>query len=184
MSPPDDYEWLGALEQFPTVLHARGSFLYDVNPDSLQKIIVSAMTGLQKDRRPTRITVADSPGYFEGVVKFRLGVANCDGFDVLDAHEEDRVLKRIENLGSFNILDLAVDLDYKVNDSRLHKIHRDRYILRMVFQTGRFEILVHHLKGLRRVEPDELVRIFIDQINSVLARGRYGQVEIESLKST
>ena len=142
------------------------------------------MTGLQKERRPTRITVADRPGYLEGVVKFRVGVANGDGFDVLDAHEEDRVLKRIENLGSFNILDLAINLDYKVSDSTLHKIHRDRYMLRMVFQPGRFEILVHHLKGLRRIEPDELVRLFIDQINSVLARGRYGQVELESLEST
>jgi len=172
------------LEQFPAVLHARGSFLYDVNPDSLQKIVISAMTGLQREGRRTRITVADRPGYFEGMVKFRLGIADGDGFDVLDAHEEERVLKRIENLGSFNILDLAFNLDYRVNDGRRHKIHRDRYILRLVFHPGRFEILVHHLMGLRRIEPDELVHLFVDQINSVLARGRYGQVELETLNST
>ncbi len=172
------------MEHFPTVLHARGSFLYDVNPDSLQKIIILAMTGLQKDERRTKITVADRPGYFEGIVKFRLGIADGDGFDVLDAHEEDRVLKRIENLSSFNILDLAFNLDYRVRDGTVHRIHRDRYILRLVFHPGRFEILVHHLRGLRRIEPDELVRLFVDQINSVLARARYGQVELESLNST
>lgn len=142
------------------------------------------MAGLQKDGRRTKITVADRPGYFDGIVKFRLGIANGDGFDVLDPNEEDRVLKRIENMGPFNILDLAFDLDYKINDSMLHKVHRDRYILRLVFQPGRFEILVHHLKGLRRVEPDELVHLFIDKINSVLARGRHSQVELESLNST
>ena len=184
VSTPDDSEWLGALEQFPKVLHARGSFIYDVNPDSLQKIVISVMAGLQKEGRRRRITVADKPGYFDGILRFRLGIADRGGFDVLDAREEDRVLKRIENLGSFNILDLAFNLDYRVNDGRLHKIHRDRYILRMVFHPGRFEILVHHLRGLRRVEPDELVLLFVDQINSVLARGRYGQVELESLNTT
>jgi hypothetical protein len=183
-STPDDWESLGALDQFPIVLHARGSFLYDINPDSLQKIVISAMADLQREKRQTKITVADRPGYFEGVVKFRLGIANGVGFDVLDAHEEDRVLKRIENLGPFNTMDLAFNLDYKINDRILHKVHRDRYILRLVFQPGRFEVLVHHIKGIRRVEPDELVRLFVERINSVLARGKYDHLELENLSST
>ena len=113
-----------------------------------------------------------------------MGVGNGDGFDVLDSREEERVLRRIENRGSFNTLDLAFQLHYSVNDNRQHRVHEDHYILRLVFQPGRVEVLVHHLKGVRRVEPDELIRLIIRELNVELTRGRYGQVELDSVDTT
>ncbi len=120
----------------------------------------------------------------KGQLTFRLGIGNGDGFDVLDSREEERVLNRIENRGSFNTLDLAFQLHYSVNDSRQHRVHEDHYIIRLVFQPGRVEVLVHHLKGVRRVEPDELIRLIIQELNVELARDRYGQVELDAVDIT
>jgi len=111
-------------------------------------------------------------------------MCNVDGLDVLDSKEVERVLHRIENRGSFNTLDLTIQLHYSVNDSRRHRVHEDHYILRLVFQPGRVEVLVHHLKGVRRVEPDELVRLIIQELNVELTRDRYGQVELEDVDIT
>ena len=175
---------LGVVDNFPTVLHARASFSFDIHPESLQKALVSALVSLQSNPKPREITVADRDGYSKGQLLFRLGVGNGGGFDVLDSKEEERVLHRIENLGPWHILDLVFQLHYYVGDDMHHRVHEDHYLLRLVFQPGRVEVLVHHLKGVRRVEPDELISLLVEELNVELIRKRYGQVELETVDIT
>ena len=175
---------LGFVDNFPTVLHARASFSFDIHPESLQKALVVALVSLQLNPRPREITVSDREGYSKGQLLFRLGVGNGGGFDVLDSKEEERVLHRIENLGPWHILDLVFQLHYSVGDDMHHRVHEDHYLLRLVFQPGRVEVLVHHLKGVRRVEPDELISLLVQELNVELIRKRYGRVELETVDST
>lgn len=176
--------WLGSLEKFPTVFHARASVLYELNDASLQKILVSALSFLQKNGKMREITIADREGYVRSNVRFRVGIGNLEAFDVLDLKEEDRVLKRIEQQGPFNMLDLSFNLHYSIEDGRLHKVHQDLYLLRLVFQPGRFEILLHHVKGVRRIESDELIRLFLSEVNAELVRNKYSELELETLVTT
>jgi len=176
--------WLGALHQFPTVLNARASFLYDINLDSLQKAIMSALGSLQRTPKTSEITIADLAGYSEGQVVFKLGIGNGDGFDSLDLKEEERVLQRLENHGPFATLDLAFHLHYMIDDGRRHRVHEDHYIVRLAFQPGRVEVLVHHLKGVKRIQPDELVHLVLRELNVELGKNRYPLLELESLNST
>src|SRR5260370_14733570 len=120
---------LGTVDNFPTVLHARASFSFDINPESLQKALVSALASLRTSPKPQEITIADRHGYLKGQLVFRLGIGNRDGFDVLDSKEEERVLHRIENRGSFNTLDVTIQLHYSVNDRRRHMFYEYDYIL-------------------------------------------------------
>jgi hypothetical protein len=180
----DEDPSLGVIDNFPTVLHARASFSFDINPESLQKVLVSALSSLQSNPKSREITLADRDGYLKGQVFFKLGVGNGDAFDVLDYKEEERVLHRIENLGPWHVLDLVFQLHYSIGDDMRHRVHEDHYLLRLVFQPGRVEVLVHHLKGVRRVEPDELISLLVQELNIELIRKRYGQVELETVDST
>ena len=130
------------------------------------------------------ITVADRGGYSEGRVEFRIGIGNGDGFDILDAREVQRVLGRIENLGAFAKLDVSFHLSYKITDGMAHRVRGDDYLLRLVFQDGRVELLVHHLKGIRRIESRELLELLIGRLNMELGRMRFEPVELESVSST
>lgn len=176
--------FLGVIDTFPTVLHGRASFSFDINPESLQKALVSALASLRTNPQTRDITVADRNGYMKGQLTFRLGIGNGDGFDVFDSKEEERVLHRIENRGPLNILDLLFQLHYSVSGEGPHRVHEDHYILRLVFQPGTVEILIHHLKGVRRVEPDELLGLLIRELNVELTRNRYGEVQLESVQIT
>ena len=175
---------LGVIDTFPTVLHGRASFSFDINPESLQKAVVSALASLRANPQPRDISVADRNGYLKARLIFRLGIGNGDGFDVFDSEEEERVLHRIENRGPLNILDLLFQLHYSVSGDGSHRVHEDHYILRLVFQPGRVEILIHHMKGIRRVEPDELLGLLIQELNLELTRNRYGEVKLESVQIT
>jgi hypothetical protein len=179
-----DDPFLGIVDAFPTVLHGRAWFSFDINPESLQKALVSALASLRTNPQPRDISVADRNGYLKGQLTFRLGIGNGDGFDVFDSEEVERVLHRIENRGPLNILDLLFQLHYSVTGDGPHRVHEDHYILRLVFQPGRVEVLIHHLKGVRRVEPDEMLRLLIQELNVELTRSRYGEVKIESVQVT
>ena len=179
----DDDPWLGTLEKFPTVYHARASWLYDINTDSLQKAIFAGLRSLAQEKKYLDITVADIPGYQSGRVMFKFGVGNKEGFDILDNKEAERVVRRIEEKGTFDTLDLVFHLHYSVDDGKKHKVHQDQYLARLTFQPGRVELLLHHLKGVRRIAPDELVHILLSSINHELGRNKYSELELASLSS-
>jgi hypothetical protein len=174
----------GTIDRFPTILHARASVSFDINPESFQKALVSALASLRTNPKSREISVADRDGYANGQLDFRLGIGSGDGFDVLDSAGEERVLHRIENHGPLQILDLALHLHYSVMDGRQHRVHEDHYLLRLVFQPGTVEFLVHHLKGVRRVEPDELIKIIVEELNVELTRQRYGEIELDAVDIT
>jgi hypothetical protein len=184
LNPEDDDPWLGTIESFPTVYHARASWLYDINTDSLQKAILAGLRTLSQERRPLDITVADIPGYQSAKVSFKFGIGNKEGFDILDGKEAERVIRRIEERGSFRTLDLVLHIHYSVEDDKKHKIHQDEYLARLTFQPGRVELLLHHLKGVRRIAPDELVGLLLSTSNRELGRNKYSEIELESLSST
>ncbi|HEV2120482.1 MAG TPA: hypothetical protein VGS11_10330 [Candidatus Bathyarchaeia archaeon] len=180
----DDDPWLGTLERFPTIYHARASWLYDINTESLQKAILAALRTLSREKKPLDITVADIPGYKSGGVVFKFGVGNKDGFDILDDKEAKRVIQRMEEKGTFRTLDLVFQLHYSVDDGKRHKVHQDQYLARLTFQPGRVELLLHHLKGVRRIAPDELVHILLSATNHELGQNNYPELELESLSTS
>src|SRR5260370_35892100 len=82
---------LGTVDNFPTVLHARASFSFDINPESLQKALLSALASLRTNPNPQEITVSDHDGYLKGQLVFSLRIVNGDGCDVLDSSQADAV---------------------------------------------------------------------------------------------
>jgi hypothetical protein len=176
--------WRGTLARFPTVLHARASLLFDMNLETLQRAIIQALLEVQKVARPIEVTVADHDGYNIGKVYFRIGVGNELGFDILDGKMGERLLRRIEERGSFQSLDVAFHTGYGIADGKRHNLRGDRYIVRLQFRPGTVELLLHHLKGLRRIQPDELVHFLVSITSTELAKGGYPAVEVETLVTT
>jgi len=179
----DQDPWLGAVKSFPAVLHGRASVLFDVSRESLQKALFNSLTSLSKLSVSRDLSVADLDGYRHGHVGFRIGVGNGDGFDIFDARERERLLSRVENVGVFDLLDLLFRLHYSVDDGRMHKIRGDEYLVRLVFDRERVELLMHHLKGVRRIGPDELVGMIVDALNEELRRQRFSGVELEQIST-
>jgi hypothetical protein len=179
-----DDPWLGSLHSFPRVFHGRASFRSDLNVESLQKCLVQALYTMLTVPVSREISVADLDGYIDGRILFRIGVGNGDGFDILDARERERVFSRIENVGAFDLLDLSFHLRYSIRDGRAHKLRGDEYLVRLVFRPERVELLLHHVKGVRRVGSRELVQMIVSAMNLELARGGSSSVELEEVSSS
>ncbi len=184
MTSDEDDPMLGALVRFPAVLHARASLLFDVKLETLQRLIVHALLEIKNTVRSIEVSIADHDGYTAGTVNFRVGVGNELGFNSLDGKLVERLLRRIEKRGPLQTLDMAFHLGYAIKDGGRHNVRGDSYIVRMQFRPGAAELLLHHLKGLRRIQPDEVLRTLVSVVNSELVKEHYAEVELESLTST
>ena len=173
MLAEDNDPGLGSLENFPTVLHARAAFESEVNVANLQKSMVSALRALSDLRLPIELSRSDHEGYVNGQLDFKVGVGNVEAFDIFDDREEDRLLRRIENKGAFDSLDLSFKLHYAINDGKKHTIPDDRFLTRLLFRPGRMEVYVHHHKGIRRVQPEELIGLLIEEVDMNLESKKY-----------
>ena len=176
-------EWLGSLFSFPTVLHARASFVFDINSLSLQKGLFSALSILRSSSMPFELSISSKDRYQTGKLRFEVGIGNGEGFDILDASEVRRLMGRIENRGAFPVIDLALKARFAIDDNRIHRIHKDHYVIRFVFQPGRFEMLIHHLKGLRRVDPTEVVELILKVLNVELVKEGLPRLAVASVNS-
>ena len=130
------------------------------------------------------LSLADHTGYLNGQATFKIGIGNGKVLDTLDAGEEDRVLRKTQNQGALPVLDVAVNIQYAVEGGKRHSVRGDRYIARMLFQQERLELLLHHWKGVRRVQPDELVRLLVSAVNTELRREKSPGLELEELRTT
>ncbi len=175
----DDDHWLGTISRFPVILDARVSLVYDVTNETLQKTLIHCLHQLQKSTRPIELSLADNIGYVHGNVSFQVGVGSKDGFDILNAKEEDRVLRRILSHGIFQTLDLSFTLHYKVMSPGRHRVAIDRYLTRLTFQNSRAELLVHHLSGLKRIDPSEMVQLLLQITNDELVSKGFEPISIE-----
>lgn len=157
--------------------------VFDMNIDTLQRALVHSLLQLQQSHRSLELSLADHPGYLEGTVGFKVGIGNREGFDILDTREEERVLRRIEERGPYPQLDFSLDLHYRVRGPRRHRVQKDRYLARMAFQPNRVELMLHHLKGLRRIQPDELFHFLLSLVNIELTKKGHGEVELQMLQA-
>lgn len=133
---------------------------------------------------PFELSISDDDGYQSGKLRFEIGVGNGEAFDVLDLGEKQRLVGRIENRGPFSTIDLVLQVRYVIEDNRSHKIHGDHYVVRLVFHPGRFEMLIHHVKGLRRVDPAEIVQLIQQTLDAELVKNGLPRLEVASVKSS
>ena len=145
---------------------------------------MQALAALAKTPRHVQVSLADHEGYFDGEAGFKVGIGNDAVFDLLDSAREERVLRRIEEQGPFPVLDLSVNIHYAVKTGKRHSARGDRYIARLVFQPESLELLLHHLKGVKRIGPDELIELLFASINTQLRQQQYPDLRIQSLTTT
>ena len=178
----DDDPWLGALLNFPTVLHSRAFFDHEINAENLQRAVLLALRSMSMLSLPLELSISDHDGYYQGTVSFGIGVGNAEAFDVFDDKEQERLLQRIENKGPFPTLDLAFNARYAVTDKKRHTAREDRFLARLLFRSDRMEMYVHHLRGMRRIEPEEIITILIGQIDAELQKLGYPRLRKENVE--
>lgn len=173
----------GVLESFPNVTHAKASIEFSTEVTELQKCVASAFRGFNSKTLETQISIAGRPGPVPGYTAFEAGVGDGDCFNFLDEKELKRLLSHIESGQPVRTLDFFLIVKYLQKDGTKSPIRFDRYLIRLSFAHQELDVKVFHEKGLRRMNPDEVVTLLIDDVNLELTKSGKPGLRVISLRS-
>ena len=168
---------------FPQTIHGRAILTYDVDSTTLQRTLIRILKEFNKLRLDTSISLADREGYFDGEITFKVGVANEQYFCYLDNYQERSVSEFLTKQGTLPILDFLVVARYLLKDQERHPIRTDSYLVRFITSEFQMEVYLYHEKGIRRLNPDELITMIAKELNRQLRTGYGANLKIESLRA-
>ncbi len=174
---------LGRFPGFPTRIHGKSTLSHRVEASLLQKALLKALRQMNQRVVDTLISIADRPGYFEGEMGYEVGIAEGECFNYLDDSEEKRVIDLVAERGPLPSLDTLIIVKYSVKNGRKHSLRFDWYLARLFFFPGEMEIHLFHEKGIRRVNPDELIAHVVDALNKELKVEDFPEVKISNMQT-
>jgi len=174
---------LGIYRSFPALIHGDAILTHDVNATVLQECVVQAISKINMEKIETTLSVADRSGYFPGEARFEIRIAEGTNFRSLNPRVERRIIECLRAQGEFSTLDYSLTIRYRIKDDIKHSLHCDKYVVRSLFFEDQMEIQLFHEKGIRRLNPDEVITMLVKRINDELGKRSERQLKIEKMRS-
>ena len=168
---------------FPQTIHGRAVLSYDTESINVQKVLTKVLKELNGLQLDTSISVADREGYFTGRIVFEVGVANRDYFICLDRLEERLINRIMAEQGILATIDFLILARYSIQDQKKHPIRMDSYLVRTIASEYSMELYLSHEKGIRRLNPDELIMMIARGLDRELKASYNASVKVESLRT-
>jgi len=174
---------LGIYPSFPTLIHGDAMLTYDVNVTVLQECVVQAISNMNMEKIETTLSVADRFGYFPGETRFEVRIAEGSSFRSLNHAMKRRILEYLRSRGEFSTFDYSLTIRYRIKDDMRHSLHCDKYVVRHLFFEDQMEIQLFHEKGIRRLNPDEVITMLVKRINDELGKRDEHQLKIDKMRA-
>jgi len=174
---------LGIYSSFPTLIHGDAILTHDVDVTVLQECVVQAISRMNMETVETKLSIADRSGYFPGETRFEIRIAEGLSFRYLYPRMKRKLIECLRARGELSTLDYSLTIKYRIRDDMRHSLHCDRYIVRHLFLEGQMEIQLSHEKGVRRLNPDEVITMLVKRINDELGKGNKRQLKIEKIRA-
>lgn len=175
---------LGEFINFPDTIHGRSLISFKCPLLRMQRAVVEMMLSLngRKDRR--LLSISGFPSEVEGEMGFEVGVANGVFFDHLNEEVASRLVQFLSSDNGSHVLDfLLVATYYYKREEKVRPLRFDHHQLRFFFDTRTIEVLLHHVRGTRRLPLDELLLTIFRELISKAERERLGEVRVEALRT-
>jgi hypothetical protein len=170
-------------KNFPQTIHGRAVLTYNVENKVVQKVLTRILREFNKLQLDTSISLADREGYFDGQIVFEVGVANENYFKYLDSYEERLINETIAKQGVLSIFDFLIVARYVVKDHDRHPVRMDSYLVRFIASEYSMELYLSHERGIRRLNPDELIMMIAKELDHQLKIGYNTSLKMESLRT-
>jgi len=174
---------VGTYLSFPALIHGHIVLTHDVNVKVLQECVLQAIYKIGMERIETKLSIADRPGYFPGESRFEVKIAEGPRFRRLDPRMIRRIIEYPRAKDGFSTFDYSLTIRYRIKDAMRHSLHCDKYIVRHLFFEDQTEIQLFHEKGIRRLNPDEVITMLVKRINDELGRRNERQLKIEKMRA-
>lgn len=153
---------LGRYDYFPENVHYV-TFLSSVSHvDKIQQTAIKAILKLNSRSSENRKQIASVSDL---IVTMEFGIAEGTDFTFVDIEEKDRIQKTIK-VSPFQTMDFICAIRYQKSiGNKKSSLRGDYHMIRLVFGKKSLEARAFHERGPRRITPEEIVDLIVDEIN-------------------
>lgn len=175
---------LGEFINFPDTIHGRSLISFKCPLLRMQRAVVEMMLSLNGLEKRRLLSISGFPNEIEGVMRFEVGIADGVFFDNLSEAVASRLVQYLSSNNGSHVLDfLLVATYYYEREEKVRPLRFDHHQLRFFFDTRTIEVLLHHVRGTRRLPLDELLLIMLEELISKAEREHLGEVKVEALRT-
>jgi hypothetical protein len=178
--------WLGEFAHFPTTVHGIGRIAFRCPASEIKQAIVETMRQLDGREQFVPLSISGLQGEVDGRMGFEVGVANGTVFERLDEATALALREYVSKNDDLRILDFILIATYHYHeDKRQLPVRFDHHHIRFSFlpreKVG--DVLIHHIRGTRRLPFDELLQTIFDGLQDVSERDHLGAVRTQVVKT-
>jgi hypothetical protein len=161
---------LGKYENFPLITHFLKKFSSTTSIKQLQQKLLQTLK--ETNRKKFHFEDISIPTIPNSEIIFEFGIAEEENFNFLDDQELNRALNMLRG----KTLDFFCAVRYyKIDGEKKIALKFDYYIFRVSFAAKEIEFRVFHKQGPRYINPEELVTMIVNKINSAATRKIIGK---------
>jgi hypothetical protein len=171
----------GSYKNFPKNVHVIASFYFQDPVKSVQQAILRTFHRLNSEVHDLGAVTPYLRQKCE--VTFEFGIAEGDIFNFLDENELDRCLWDIDE-NKCQTLDFFFVVRYHTTGERGGKLplRFDYHVLRFTFQENCLNMQVRHVRGIQRVQLDDLTDFIAKRINAEFSRRHLNPLALAHFK--
>ncbi|OGD45455.1 hypothetical protein A3K79_05975 [Candidatus Bathyarchaeota archaeon RBG_13_46_16b] len=159
---------LGFYENFPETIHGIARFSVSFSTKKLQQTLIATFQKLNS--KTYSIETLAAPSIRKCTVDFEFGIAEDKGFNYIDNEETAKALQALQKK-PFRIMDFLCALRYhKTQAKGKTPLRFDYFMVRLSFSEDLMEIRVSHERGPRHVEPEDIIRLIVDETNQAFKK--------------
>jgi hypothetical protein len=154
---------LARYDGFPENVHHTTYFSSAIYIGKLQHAITEAISTLNDGALDTKkIEIASVSDL---TVTLEFGIADGNDFTYVNTEEKNRIDKAIKT-NPFQLMDFICAIRYqKAIETKKAPLRGDYYMIRLVFGKKLLEARVFHERGSRRITPEEMANLIVDETN-------------------
>jgi hypothetical protein len=178
--------WLGEFAHFPTTVHGIGRIAFRCRASEIKQAIVETMRELDGRQQFVPLSISGLQGEVDGRMGFEVGAANGVVFERLDEAAASALREYVSKNEDLRVLDFMLIVTYHYHGvKRQLPVRFDHHHIRFSFLRGEKvgDVLIHHIRGTRRLPFDELLQAIFDGLQDIVQRDHLGAVRTQVVKA-
>jgi hypothetical protein len=175
---------LGIFTNFSPMIHGFAKASFTCHTHEAQQVLLDTFEELNGHQETRNLSVGEREGEIDGRMGFEVGLAEGNFFVYFDKETSAGLASFLEQQKRFRPLDfLLIATYYYTRKEKEVPLKFDYHILRFLFGHNELDVVLHHVKGTRRLPIDELLTMFFDRFERKVKERHLGTAIVKQIRT-
>jgi len=175
---------LGIFTNFSPMIHGIAKVSFTCHAHEAQLVLLNTFEELNGHQEVRTLSTSEGEGEVEGRMGLEIGVAEGNYFTYFDKETSADLAALLEMQRRPRPLDfLLIATYYYMKNQKEIPLKFDYHHLRFSFGQNELNVVLNHVKGIRRLPLDELLIIFFNRLEQKLKNQKLGTATIKELRT-